>query len=443
MYTSVQYPDLVTALSVRLSDPAFQFWSADEMKSYLDESLRTWQAYSATYNIRVVFPTAANSLFYDLFSLVSELTPSVLDSEIVRDVALALQEPYDFSTGTWIGTSQFSIDDVYQSLNQRRNKFLLETGMVLTNIEINGPTPSTNTLILPQDVIDTRHILWKDDNNIYSLMWRLDPHTAASKSSFTQTPGTPIDYATFPLQPQVASLFPPPNTAGKANLLVVTSLPDADPDTPAILGIPDDFCWVIKYGILADMFGTDGPGQDDSRAAYCESRWKDGVTLARISNFVRLGHNAGVPTYIDSLVELNSGDPSWPSKTTGVPDLLATAGNMVSTSPRANGTYSLGIDIMAKMPIDRTGDVQIGPEIISVILDLAQHLADLKEGSEEIQASTRQFQNVIKLAAVQNDRLRAQAQNFDVLSNRDKRFSKEHLRRVSQLALKELDYAKE
>lgn len=439
MYASVLYSDLVTALALRLSDPTFAFWSEDEMKSYLNEAMRTWQAYSASYNIRVSVPTAANTLFYDLFQLVPQLTPTITDEEVVRDVAFALQEPYDVPGHAWIGTEQFSVADVYQSLNQRRNRFLLETGLVLKNIEINGPIPSTSSLIVPGDVMDVRNMLWKEDE-IYSLMWRLDPQTSASKPLYSLTPGVPSDYATYPFQPLIVNLSPPPANNGLANILVVESLPDMDPMTPAVLGIPDDFCWVIKYGILADMYGTDGPGQDDSRADYCEKRWNDGVMLARISNFVHIGQNMGIPAYIDSVAELNTGDPSWPSRTPGPPETLAIAGNMVATGPVANSVYSMTFDIMPKFPIDESTFVQLGPEVVSTILDLAQHIADVKEGAEELKNSSRQYSNMVKMAAVQNDRLRAQSQNFDVLNNQVRRFSKEHPRRISQLKLKELDY---
>lgn len=438
MYTSVQYSSLVTALSVRLSDVNFAFWTQNEVMSYIDEAIRTWQAYSAAYNIRVIVPTAANTLFYDLFQLVPELAPSIQDVDLVRDISFALQEPFNFATQRWIGTEQFSEADVFQSLNQRRNKFFLETGLVLKNVEIPGPTVPANTLVLPQDVIDIRNMLWKDDTNLYSLMWRLDPFTAASKPVLL--PGTPSDYATYPMQPQVATLYPPPINNGMTNLLVIESLPDLVPGSPVILGIPDDFCWVLKYGALADLYASDGPGQDDQRAAYCEKRWTDGILLARISNIIHLGQNAGNPEYVDSLFELNSGDPLWPSKPTGPPDILAVAGNIIATSPVSDVSYSLAFDIQAKAPISHTGVVQIGPETVAVILDLAQHLADVKEGAEELQNSSRQYSNMVKLASVTNDRLRAQAQNFDVLNSRSKRFSKEHPRRISQLGMKELDY---
>ncbi len=441
MYASVLFSDLITALAVRLSDPNFEFWTQREITAYLKEALRTWAAFSATYNVRVPLSTAASTLFYDLFSLVPELTPTILDQELVQDVAFALQEPYDFVTNQWIGTDQFSVDDVYQSLNQRRNRFLLETGMVLSNVQVPGPTPSTSTLTLPQNVIDVRQMLWKD--SAYSLMWRFDTFTQGTNPFGSLTPDIPIDYITYPNQPLVVTLSPPPANAGLVNMLVVQSIPNLDPNTPTLIGIPDNFCWVLKYGILADLYATDGQGQDDARAAYCEQRWAEGIKLARISNMVHIGYNTGLPYFLDSLFELNTGDPSWCSRTPGAPETIAIAGNIVAVGPTSDVPYTILLDVTPNFPIDTATYVQIGPEVVSTILDLSQHLADLKEGAEEVQSSARQYHNMVKVAAVQNDRLRAQAQNFDALNTKTKRFNKEHLRRVSQLGLKELDYAQE
>lgn len=441
-YTQTLYSDLVTALANRLSDNAFQFWSEQEMKSYLTESMRTWQVFAANYNVRVTLPTAANTLFYNLFSLVPQLTPTVTDREVIRDIAFALQEPFNLTTMRWIGTEQFHERDVYQAVQQRRDKFFLETGLVLNNTEINGPTPTTTTCPLIESIIDVRSAFWKNDANVYSLLWRFDAHTAASQPQYGLTAGVPTDFLTYPLQPLVLEVQPPPLTTGKLNLLTVNSGPDLDPLTAQVLGVPDDFCWVIKFGALADLFGMDGPGQDINRAKYCESRWKDGIALARITNFVHIGQNNGVPWYIDSLFELNTGYSGWLSAT-GAPQTLAVAGNYVATGPVADGVYSMTFDIMPKFPVPtaNTEPVQLGPEVLDVIIDYAQHLANVKEGSSEIQGSSRQLENMVRLAAVQNDRLRAQAQNFDVLNSRSNRYKKEFPRRVSTLNTKELDYA--
>lgn len=45
---------------------------------------------------------------------------------------------------------------------------------------------------------------------------------------------------------------------------------------------PNDFTPAIKYGVLADMLTKVGRGQDLIRAAYCESRYQEGVEAAKI-----------------------------------------------------------------------------------------------------------------------------------------------------------------
>lgn len=444
MYEGIRFSGLISALQNRLSDPDGRFWSEREVRSYLIEALRTWQVFSASFSTKTQIPTVSNTLFYDLFALVPELTPTVTDAEVIRDVSFATQEPYDFVAKKWIGTEQFSSLNVYQALQQRRDKFLLETGLVLKNTEVDGPAPTTQTIKLAQGIIDVRGALWKDGpSSVYSLLWRADFEHTTSQPYLELTPGDPSYFLTYPERPLMLDILPPPVNNGKINLLTVNAGAALNPLTPSVLGIPDDFCWVLKMGVLADLFGTDGPGQDDARAMYFESRWKDGVSLARITNFVRLGQNNGVPWFIDSIAELNSGDTGWMSRTPGQPETLAVAGNMVATGPVADAVYSMLFYIMPKFPIPLgLGDyIQIGPEVIDVILDYAQHLADAKEGAAELQRSSRQHKNMIELAAVQNDRLRAQAQNFDVLSDRSLRDKKENIRRYSTLRTKELDYA--
>jgi hypothetical protein len=442
-YTTIRYSDLITGLSTRLSDPAHDFWSEAEIKSYIIEALRTWQVFSTSYNVRVTMPTVANQIFYNLFSL-SQLSLTVTDRELVRDTAFALQEPVDPTTGAWIGTEQFTESNVYQAIQQRRDKFLLETGLVLTESTVNGPSPTVSTVDLAQNVIDVRHAIWKNGSSgPLSLLWRLDKFTATSKPALSFTPDIPTDYLTYPLQPLQMELLPPPLTNGTINLLTVNSGAALDPDNASILGIPDDFCWVVKFGALADLFASDGPGQDIARAAYCEARWSDGISLARITNFVHLGQNNSVPWFVDSLQELNTGDPTWVSRTPGSPETLAVAGNMVAAGPIADAVYSMTFDIMPKfiIPTSPSDYIQLGPETIDVIIDYAQHLATLKEGATEVQRSQRGYENFVKLAAVQNDRLRAQSQNFDALNSRSNRFKKEHPRRSSTLKIKELEYA--
>lgn len=46
--------------------------------------------------------------------------------------------------------------------------------------------------------------------------------------------------------------------------------------------LPDEFIPALKWGVMADMLSKVGRGQDLQRAAYCESRYQEGVEAAAI-----------------------------------------------------------------------------------------------------------------------------------------------------------------
>lgn len=443
-YNQTTLAQLTTMLSIRLNSQGF--WTPNELRRYIIEALRTWQSFSQSYTTRVSIPTQPNVFFYDLFKLIPSLTPSITDQEIIIDVQQALQEPV--SPTSWIGTEQYTYQGVVNAIQRSRNKFLLETGMVNSVFELPGPVPNTGTMSLNPSTIDVRRVMWKDRFGNYSLMFESDEYTlsAANPNWFT-TPGLPTDYTTLLQQPLVMQLSPPPLDIGMVNLITVESLPDLTPSaSPTILGIPDDFCWVIKFGALADLFWQDGPGQDESRAQYCDNRWQEGIKLARTSNFIRFGFQSGVPSFVDSIEEIDATEPTWMMKPPGIPTSLGVSGNIAMTTPIPdNQPHSMAFDIIPAFPIPgvtpgSNGFVQAGREVLDVIVDYAQHLAYIKEGSLELKQSSGLYKNMMMLAAVQNDRFRAMSVNFDVLSDRSEREKKESPRRRSDTQLKELDY---
>jgi hypothetical protein len=51
-------------------------------------------------------------------------------------------------------------------------------------------------------------------------------------------------------------------------------------DLAAVIPIvPDSFCHYLGYGVMAMIFSTDGEAKDSQRAAYCSSRYTEGVNL--------------------------------------------------------------------------------------------------------------------------------------------------------------------
>jgi hypothetical protein len=440
-YSQITFAQLVTALSIRLSDPNKVFWIEDELKAYLKEALRTWQAFAQYTSDNAGFNTVANTTYYDLFSEISKLAPTITDRDLIEDIERHLQET--ISSTVWAGTEQFTLEGITQAIQKRRDRFLIETGMVTSVSEV---AASTADLILDDNIINVRRALWKSQAGVYNILWPADTFMLTAGSQVWTTPDVPVDFTTYYSSSLDLLLAPPPAAAGFVHLLSVNSGPDLNPASSAtILGIPDDLCWVVKFGALADLFGQDGPGQDVGRAKYCESRWSDGIKLARISNYVQLGYQAGTPSFINSLEEQDTSEPDWVNSTAGAPVSLSLSGNIAAVNPKPDGVYALSFQIVPKAVLPSVdGDmIQVGQEIIDVVLDYAQHLANIKESAADIQETMSLYQNFVKLAAVENDILRAKAVDFDVLQDRSTLESKERPRRRSDITLSALDYPQE
>lgn len=435
-YELVTPGQLTGMLQTRLNGSGF--WTTTELQEYINEALRTWQAMSQAYTTRVSFATVPNQLFYNLYSVVSSLAPSITDQDVIKQIQRHLQEPV--TGNSWTGTEQFNLQTIVNAIQQARDKFFIETGLGITEVTVGTSGPPSGSVELPEHVIDVRRAMWLDANGVYYTLWRADQFdlTAGFPDWFI-APGLPQDYSTVLQQPLMLQLSPPPIDAGTLDLLVTESGGILNPTiSPSVLGIPDDFIWVVKYGALASIFAQEGPGQDMARSQYCQQRWNDGISLARIANFVRFGYQDGIPRFVSSMEELDQAQPTWVQNLPGIPSSLAISGNILACSPISdNQPHSIALDICPNFPV-ASSYVQVGNEIIEAIVDYAQHVAYTKEGAEELRGSIGMYQALLKLAAVQNDRLRAASNNFDALSDRTVREEKFTKRRNSDIGLKEL-----
>ena len=79
--------------------------------------------------------------------------------------------------------------------------------------------------------------------------------------------------------PQSITLDAKPNTPGALDILTILSGGAITPPTDFPLLIPDDFSWVLKFGMLADMLTKETESRDLIRAQYCEQRFAEGVQL--------------------------------------------------------------------------------------------------------------------------------------------------------------------
>ncbi len=410
-YAYITLAQFRTALAARLQDPTFQFWSSAELTLYIQESLRTWNAMAAWYRDRMVFNTTASNPFYDLSTVPGTLIPyTVTGQQIFQQIEDLLLEPV--TSGTWAGSEQFTADDLTSAIQNSRDQFLLETGLVLQHVTGVTGNILTGRFDMPDDTIDLRRAAYFDANGNYTLLWRSDEYELnAYAQNWSVNPGPPSVYsivATPPVRVQVAPL---PNIPGTLDLITIDAGAPVDPTTTTTLGIPDDFAWVVKFGALSDLLSKDGPPSDPFRAQYCDKRWEEGIQLARVTASVMFAQIDGLSVNVSSLFDIDTNLLNWQNLPPTAPYALGMAGmNLLVLAPQPDaGPHSVTLDVLRNMPVPvADGDfIQVGREELDVITDYAEHLAAFKMSGAEFMATMEGYQRMVRLAIQQNARWRA------------------------------------
>jgi hypothetical protein len=247
--------------------------------------------------------------------------------------------------------------------------------------------------------------------NTYTHLWKDDPQVRTAYTPGWQAPGTPESFSRITTQPVTLELIPPPAGVGQIDLVTVKTGAALDTSTSVPLGIPDEFAWVVKWGALSDLLGSEGQGRDVERAAYCEIRWRQGVSLAREYPSILAGRIMDVPVQVSPLHAHDAYDYNWENSAEAAPDTLYQLGrNLLVASPIPDGVYGLALDVVRPAPIPSGGQaVQVGQEVIDTLLDYAQHIAAFKQGGEEFKVTLRHAENIIRQAMAHNQRLRGMA----------------------------------
>lgn len=446
-FTHTFFADLKSALLRRLNDASAVFWTNTgtfkEIELYLHESMRTWGALTGFWRDRATFPTIANQLFYDL-PLV--LTPAhraytLKDQDLVAILQYHLLEPLNV-TG-YSGTEMFSAQIIQDAIQRRLNQFLSETGVVLTETSKVVSGGGNGRVPLPDQTIDVRRAAWKTaavpGPSVRSIVWREDEWGLnAFSPNWNISPATPSVFSVLAPPPVTLQLAAPPITSGTLEMLVVQTGTPIDPSTGVLLNIPDDLAWVVKWGALADLLGREGQSRDPSRADYCESRWRQGVEIARLYTSVVQVEINGVAARVDSLFDLDTNVPGWMSAAPAKPNIVAMAGmNLVGLSPVPDAIYSITADVVrnAPVPVAEGDSVELGREELDVILDYAVHLASFKQGGAEFAATISHYERMFRQAAIYNDKLRAVSNFLETEGDRAVRETRHRLRRESDAFL--------
>lgn len=209
---------------------------------------------------------------------------AVTDQNLVHEIQYHMLEPPDSGEGFVSG--KWTKDEVIAYFNQVQRQFIHDTLLVMT-VEAVPTAAGTLRHALPAGWIATRRAAWAPSTlgSVYEEVpkgsgWEAD-HDPGVRTWPTVTAARPSLYMDAELPHLEFQLAPAPATDGTLELLMA-ALSTLLTGEGVALVVPDEFAPAIKYGVMALMLGKRGDAFDPERAAYCQSRYDEGVAAANL-----------------------------------------------------------------------------------------------------------------------------------------------------------------
>ena len=412
------------ALALRLNDVNNTRWAKAELNLMLAEALRSWNALTATWtadwttNYTQTNPATLpiwNSTGNNYNALVGSNPTSpryqtLTDAYLYTVAQYMLLEP-PTGNATWTGTNQFSLADFTQALQRRRDQILQATdcnvGPFSTTLELN---PGTNRVLLPDTVLDMRRVRYVPVQGSPATLFRSDGLAFEYfTNGFEQTVGQPLEWDVL-ASPQLAVTFDAmANQPNSLDCLAILAGPAIAPPTASPLLIPDDWSWVLKWGMMADLLSKETESIDPQRAAYCLQRFEEGLKLMKALPWVLQARIQNIPVDTMSVYEMDDFNYEWQSNPSSQTQVVRGGIDLFALSPVLPGgaTQSVTLVMVGNMPIPAAdGDeIQISRDVLDAVLDEAQHLSMWKDGYASVEQSISLHKNFIRAAVETNSRL--------------------------------------
>jgi hypothetical protein len=415
-YSWLEFVTARQQLALRLSDTGNIYWTDAENGLYIQKALRMFNALTATWKTDFVYNSS--NLWNSLGLLSgSPRLRTLTDTNSYTMMEYHLLEPP--SGGTWTGTSQFNIDDLSQALQRRRDEMLQISNCNQSLMGGIALTPNTRLTTLPDTVIDVERVRYIAIDSSVNTLYRDD--TVAQEfyeAGFWQAPGNRPQTFMLSSEPPLTWVVDiPPGQPGTYEAVVLQSGAAFNPPTPTLLGIPDDFAWVVEWGALADLLGTESEATDRERAAYCLRRYQDGLNLLLKTPWVMLAKVNGQATNTDSIAATDRYLPEWDSTPASFGPVIVIGGIDFLAAPVGSG---IGVTVLgnAPVPMMNTDFVQVSRSNWDAVLDLAQSLACFKMGGAEFQQALELETRAIQACAAENSRLKSTGSFSDILVQR-------------------------
>ena len=423
-------------LANRLYDNNQVFWSPPELNIIIAEALQTWNAFTSMWRGDFLFQTAQGTYWYDLTQLPNSLIPyTVTDSTLYNAILYHMLEPV-----TGPVSLQFSIDDMTNAVQRRRDEVLTTTSCTQTRRLVGAVN---GRITLPDTVLDVRrmaylpgyvptggygsgyygsgeygyspatyytgHVVWPEDTwamTSFDYNWTQNP------------PGFPSTYIMSTEPPLSFDVNCPPIAAGQYELLTVEAGGTLNFAVPSTLQVPDDWTWVIKWGALADLMGRQANATDPLRQVYAEQRYKMGMALLEKTPALVAMRANNVPLQIDSVRSGDYYNTNWEALPQGGPplDCYYSGTNLIALTPipdnqpSAGVPYSMTATVVENAPLpvipnpitgigfvfSDTAPVQLSRGDYDAVLDYCVHLALFKAGGKEFSDTIPLFDRFMK-----------------------------------------------
>ena len=470
----------IAQLAARLVDSKNVFWTSAECQLYITRALQQYNLLTNCW--KADFQYNSQNLWNSLGTLAgSPRLRTATDAQSYTMMQYKLLEPPS-GAAAWTGTSQFSLYDLQNALQNRRNEMLQTTAcndVLVQNIAL---TPNTRRTYLPDTTLDVPRVrylalqtsptatgsigsnlitvtnaaniaigqlvsgtgiaLWAIVTGIVGLNVSLSLPNIGVVSGVIQffTPTTLYRDDTVALEWYEAPLYqlpagtpqtfqlssqPPlsfdvditPNQAGVYEAIILQSGPTFAPPAVTLLGIPNDWAWILEYGALADLLGRETEATDRERSNYCLKRYQDGLNLIQKTPWIMLGNVNGEACHVGSLSASDRYSVGWDQTPSSFGPSIVTAGIDFLAAPVGS---SVGVTVLGNAPIlDATGTyLQVSRDQWDTVLDLAQAFACFKMGGQDWKEALALEARAIQFCAAENSRLKSTGSFSDVLLDR-------------------------
>jgi hypothetical protein len=425
-YNYITFGQAKQLLANRLYDETGVFWTAAERALYIREALRTWQALTSQWvadYTQTLNSSSANWLSLNVAG--SPRQHTVTDADLYAIIQYHLLEPV-VGASAWTGTPQFSLSDLTNAFSNRQNEILQATACNVQQLAPISLVANTRRAALADTILDVRRARFLPVVGAKATLWREDSAAwGFFASGYRQTSQTPRNYTCSAQPPLTLDVDYPPNVSGNLDLLAVTSGNNPSPPSGVLLSIPDDWSWVLKWGMLGDLFGKESEARNEQKMQYCNARFMEGLQLMQALPWVLGAEINNVPTGIEAVKERDMYDYGWEDSSTTRQSVIVAGVDLLSVANRPTGSTTLGLTLQvvqnAPLPNLDADPVQVSRDVLDVVLDYAFHIATFKESVKDIMDSMPLFDNFRKAASSMSAHLSQLGPFLDVMKSYGRR----------------------